>query len=49
MGHVRNTIALLAAAAALLAATGLGARDGAQDRAQDGDTVYRAHLLHDRE
>ncbi len=41
MGYVRNTIALLAAAAALLAASGLGA--------QDGDTLYRAHLFHDRE
>ncbi|MEE9127277.1 MAG: hypothetical protein V3U11_09060 [Planctomycetota bacterium] len=41
MAHAQNTITLLAAAAALLVAPGLGA--------QDGDTVYRAHLFHDRE
>ena len=41
MDHACNPIALLAAAAALLAASGLGA--------QDGDSVYRAHLFHDRE
>jgi hypothetical protein len=41
MAHPRNTIVVLAATAALLAASGLGA--------QDGDTVYRAHLFHDRE